>query len=282
MTDRMTERIDNLDTPSSADTNAPLFDETGSAQSIGTTSASSTTSSTDSDPKQAASAVAKDAKESTMGVASTAASEIKDVAADAGTQLRQLLGQLGSEASDQAAGQTQRAVDGLRSLGDELSGMADSQQDSSGLASDLARQGASRLGSAADWLDGRQPGDILDEVRSFARRRPGAFIAGAAVLGLIGGRLTRGLTADSSSGSGESAGAGSDFTAPGFAGQTGSAGTYAGGTATGYATGYGDATAYAASPVDLAGTDPTRVDAGIDPATYTHPGSSTGVTGEPR
>src|SRR4029079_13193659 len=47
-------------------------------------------------------------------------------------------------------------------------------------------------------------------------------------------------------------------------------------------TAYGDETAYAAEPLDLSDTDPTRVDAGIDPATYTHPGSATGVSGESR
>ncbi|RIK14649.1 MAG: hypothetical protein DCC50_10555 [Acidobacteria bacterium] len=33
----------------------------------------------------------------------------------------------------------------------------------------------------------------MEEVRSFARRRPGAFLALCAVVGLVGGRVTRGL-----------------------------------------------------------------------------------------
>ncbi|GMA87937.1 hypothetical protein GCM10025868_31870 [Angustibacter aerolatus] len=62
-----------------------------------------------------------------------------------------------------------------------------------GLASDLARQVADRTHTVAGWLDDREPGDVLDEVRSFARQRPGAFIGIAALAGVVVGRLGRGL-----------------------------------------------------------------------------------------
>ena len=63
----------------------------------------------------------------------------------------------------------------------------------SGVATEFARQAADRMHGAASWLEQREPGDLLDEVRNFARRRPGAFLIGAAVAGLAAGRLTRGL-----------------------------------------------------------------------------------------
>jgi hypothetical protein len=47
----------------------------------------------------------------------------------------------------------------------------------------------------ADWLEQREPGDLLDEVRRFARRRPGAFVLGALVAGVVAGRMTRGIVA---------------------------------------------------------------------------------------
>lgn len=274
MTDRMTERID-------------------SPQALATTlgNGAGPGSPGEAGAKEHAGAVAQDAKESTKSVASTAASEAKDVAHEARTQLRQLFDQLTGEATDQASGQTQRAVQGLRSLGTELSGMAESQQGQSGMAADLARQGASRLDAAASWLDGREPGEILDEVRTFARRRPGTFIAGAAILGLVGGRLTRGLTSDASGSSNgqtspvRSSSADATYRAgTAYAADTGYATDAAYGDETAYATdaAYGDDTAYVAEPVDLSDTDPTRVDAGIDPATYTHPGPATGVSGESR
>ena len=34
--------------------------------------------------------------------------------------------------------------------------------------------------------------DLLDDIRSFARRKPGAFLLGAAVAGIVAGRMFRG------------------------------------------------------------------------------------------
>ncbi|MBQ1029406.1 hypothetical protein KBX26_05200 [Micromonospora sp. C97] len=68
----------------------------------------------------------------------------------------------------------------------------------SGLAGQVVRRAADAAQQAAGWLDERQPGEVLDEVRTYARRHPATFLAGAAVAGLLVGRLTRGLTAPTS------------------------------------------------------------------------------------
>ena len=68
-----------------------------------------------------------------------------------------------------------------------------SEQD--GPATDLARQAADKAHQAAGWLADRDPGHLLDEVRSFARRKPGTYLAIALGAGVLAGRLTRGLTA---------------------------------------------------------------------------------------
>ena len=143
-----------------------------------------------------AASVTSDAAQSGRQVADTAVSEAKDVVAEARSQISTLLEQLRDEANEQASGQSDRAVKGLRSLGDELEQMV-SASEQRGMATDLAGQAADRVQSVAGWLEQRQPGEVLDEVRDFARRRPGTFLAAAAVVGLIGGRLTRGLTASS-------------------------------------------------------------------------------------
>src|SRR6478609_4697317 len=122
-----------------------------------------------------AKSVASDAADSGRQVAETAASGVKDVASEATTQLRQLLDQVRSELDDQASTQGQRAADGLRSLAGELRQMASSSQEQ-GIAGEVAGQAADRAASFADWLEHRQPGDMLDELRSLARRRPGAFL----------------------------------------------------------------------------------------------------------
>jgi hypothetical protein len=82
----------------------------------------------------------------------------------------------------------------LHALADELGGMAD-KSDQDGPATDLARQAADRARQAAGWLADRDPGALLDEVRSLARRKPGTYLAVALGAGMLAGRLTRGLTA---------------------------------------------------------------------------------------
>ena len=63
--------------------------------------------------------------------------------------------------------------------------------DQSGMAADLARHAASRARDAGQWLGEREPVQVMDEIQSFARRRPGVFLALAAGAGLVAGRLTR-------------------------------------------------------------------------------------------
>lgn len=211
---------------------------TGSGQSIGTPATGSTYDAEfggngrAGSVREEAASVTSDAAQSGRQVAGTAVSEAKDVVAEARSQMMTLLHQLRGEANDQASAQSDRAVQGLRSLGDELRQMA-SSSGQNGLATELARQAADRVHSVAGWLDQRQPAEVVDEVRHFARRRPGTFLAAAAVVGLVGGRLTRGLTA----GSGSSSPSGTT----------------------------GNQQAYAVGSPTSVGSDPTRVDAGLDP-----------------
>src|SRR3954470_3405537 len=170
-----------------------------------------------------AKSVASDAAESGRQVAGTAASGAKDVVSEASTQLRQLFGQLRGELDDQASSQGQRAAGGLRSLADDLRQMASSSEQQ-GIAGDLAGQAAGRVNSVADWIENRQPGDMLEELRSLARRKPGAFLLGAAAIGVIGGRMTRSLSGGSGGSTG-STGGGQSSPATGGYHDVGTAGT---------------------------------------------------------
>ena len=125
-------------------------------------------------------------------VAEVAKGQAGEVVAETGRQARDLLDQTRSELSDQAGAQQQRLAAGLHSLADELHAMTkhDSEQ---GVATDLARQGADRGHQIASWLEDRQPGDVFGDLKSFARQRPGTFLLAAAGVGLLAGRLTRGV-----------------------------------------------------------------------------------------
>lgn len=127
----------------------------------------------------------------TQQVAGTAKQQTEQVAGDVKEQAQLLASQTKSELSDQAASQRDRAADGLHSLSGEFRTMADSS-DQAGLGAQLARQGADLTEQAAQFLAQRDPGQLLDEIRDFARRRPGGFLVGAALAGVVVGRLSRG------------------------------------------------------------------------------------------
>jgi len=151
-------------------------------------------SSTTEVAKDQAGQVADTAKQAGTQVAGTVKEQAGQVTAEAGKQAKQLLAQAQSEVTEQAAATQQRVAEGLHALADELTGMA-RNSDQDGPATDLARQAADRAHQAAGWLAARDPGALLDEVRSFARRKPGTYLAIALGAGVLAGRLTRGLTA---------------------------------------------------------------------------------------
>jgi hypothetical protein len=159
----------------------------------GLSSAGDDTSTTEVAKQQVAD-VADTAKQAGAQVADTVKEQAGQVTAEAKHQAKQLLAQAQSELTDQAAATQQRVSEGLHALADELSGMArNSEQD--GVATDLARQAADKARQTAGWLADRDPGSLLDEVRSFARNKPGTYLAIALGAGVLAGRLTRGLTA---------------------------------------------------------------------------------------
>jgi hypothetical protein len=140
--------------------------------------------------------------------ADVAREQAAGVAAEAGRQGRDLVYEARDRLTEQAGQGQQRMASQLLSLSDELHKMAENS-DQGGMAAGLARQAASRTRDAGQWLDGRGPEEVLDEVQSFARRRPAVFIACAVGVGLLAGRLTRGIKDAGSDGSaGASPGAG--------------------------------------------------------------------------
>ncbi|MFI6784172.1 hypothetical protein [Micromonospora sp. NPDC050276] len=161
--------------------------------------------------RQEASRVGQQAAQAGGQVAHTAAEQGGQVAAEARRQAQQLTGEATGQLREQAQSQQRRAAAGLRDLGQNLSSMAERDGDA-GLAGQVVRKAADAAQQTAGWLDEREPGEVLDEVRTYARRHPATFLAGAAVAGLLVGRLTRGLTAPPS-GNGQG-GSGSGASSP--------------------------------------------------------------------
>ncbi|MGO4859547.1 hypothetical protein [Arthrobacter sp. 2MCAF14] len=144
--------------------------------------------------KDEAGNVAEQAGDSAKNVVETAKSEVANVASEVNSSARDLLEQARLDLTDQAGKQQQKVAAGLRSISEELQSMA-SASEQPGVATDLVRQAADRSSSVATWLEDRDPGSLLDEVKTFARQRPGTFLLLAAGAGVLAGRLSRGLSA---------------------------------------------------------------------------------------
>lgn len=185
-------------------------------------------------------------------VAGVAKDEASHVASEAKSAARGLLYDARTQLTDQASTQKQRAADSLRNVGSQFSSMASSTE--SGAASSLVRTLSKRADSAASWLSDREPADIVQDVRGFARRNTGLFLAIAAGVGVVAGRVVRALREGEPQESTQFSGNGNGTTpalgttgAPGYdetplatavaSGQ----GTTVGGGAAGYGTGPADA-----------------------------------------
>jgi hypothetical protein len=154
--------------------------------------------------KDQARSVGQTAAQAGGEVASTAADQAKTVVAETQRQAQDLLDQGRTQLREQAMTQQQKASEGLTSLAQQLRAMADGTSDGTpGPARDLVQQASGKLEEFGSWLQGREPADLLDEIRAYARRKPGTFLLGAALAGVVAGRLTSGIkAAHTGSGSG--------------------------------------------------------------------------------
>jgi len=132
---------------------------------------------------------AKEASSEVLGEAQDRAGDVVDTAKE---QAHSLLDQTRSQLTEQATQQQRSLASNLRALGEELSRMSSAAEDP-GYASDLVGRGGGAASSAADWLDDREPGDVLGELSDFARQKPLVFLAAAGAAGVLVGRLARGV-----------------------------------------------------------------------------------------
>jgi hypothetical protein len=158
------------------------------------------TTGTDAGAADRAKGAASTAADQGRHVAGTAKAETLNVAGTAAEQARSVVGDavrgVSDQVVDQATTQRDRLSETLRGLGDDLEKMASpGPGPESGLAVDLAHEVSERVRALGSHLEGREPSQLLDDARSFARRRPGTFLLGALAAGVVAGRLFR-ATAD--------------------------------------------------------------------------------------
>ncbi|GGC81973.1 hypothetical protein GCM10011512_05910 [Tersicoccus solisilvae] len=126
-------------------------------------------------------------------VAGTARREAANVKDEAVGQAKSMVSSLKDEASSQASTQQQRLAEQSRNISDDLRRVAQGEKPESDLVNRVVSTVADRAERFTTQLENKEPADLLQDVRRFAARRPGTFLAIAAGVGLLAGRLTRGL-----------------------------------------------------------------------------------------
>ena len=165
--------------------------------------------------QQAAGQTASTAKDEAAQVTSTAAAAASDVAGtakqqagqvagEAVNQLKSLTDDARSQAAQQAGNATEKLSTTVRSLAAEVRDMSQGKGDASGTLAGLAAQLADRGEQIADHISAQGPAGLVQDLRSFASRRPGTFLLGALAAGMVTGRLVKGATGQPSVGSGSS------------------------------------------------------------------------------
>lgn len=249
-------------TPTPAPTPAP----TSTTSTGPSTDATSTSDAAKEQAQQTAGTAADEGKH----VAGVAVGEAKQVAGEAKQQAQNLVGEARTQVDAQARTQRDRLVSTLQEFSGQLDGMASGEGAPSGMAQDAVRQVADRTRDLTSRLEGREPSDLLEDVRAYARRRPGTFLLGAMAAGLVAGRLTRGAKTANAPQTPTAAHLGADpvgHDAP----STGAGGPLAG---TGHP-GTAPVDPLVGARTTQAGTEPARTPGPFDPAPTTGPVTGT-------
>lgn len=148
-------------------------------------------------------AVARTAAETTQDVRSTVRTQAAQVREELAAQSRTVVEETRSKIQEQTQTQTRRAAEGLTRLASEAQALAEGRPDEAETIRDYVASSAEKLFEAADRLYGladdvetRGVEGLVQDLQRFARRRPGAFLVGAAVVGFGVGRAVRSAQSD--------------------------------------------------------------------------------------
>jgi hypothetical protein len=162
-----------------------------------------------------AGAVATRAAEETKGVASTAVEGTRDVASEAAgqvstvvgsakEQINTLVGDTRTQVQQQAETQAGRAAEGLRNLSQQFGALAEGRTSEAPQLQQYLSSAQQRLSDVATRVETRGPQGLMEDLTSYARRRPGMFLLAAVGAGFAAGRLMRtGALGSSGSGDGQ-------------------------------------------------------------------------------
>jgi len=124
-------------------------------------------------------------------VAHEARDQASAVVGEAKDQVRSLVDQTKHEVRLQLDSRTEQAANALQTLSTQLTALREGRPEEAGHVATVVGDAQQRLQSYASSLQTRGPQALVDDVSLFARRRPMAFLFGAAVAGFAMGRLVK-------------------------------------------------------------------------------------------
>ena len=143
--------------------------------------------------RQEAGQLGHEAKDAARDVAGTVREEAGHVKDEAVQQVKSLAGSAKDEVGFQLSAQQERLAGQSRTVSDDLERISRGEKPESDLVNQAVSMISQRARTLTEQLESKEPQDLLEDVRRFAARRPGTFLAIAAGVGLLAGRLTRGL-----------------------------------------------------------------------------------------
>lgn len=124
---------------------------------------------------------------------------VTHVASNVANQAREQVSTQFEARKDKAVETMATVATAMRETSDKLKGV--------GPLGDAAGRAADGIEKVADFFEGKQIGDVVRDVESFAKREPALFIGAAFALGLLGGRFLK-SSAHRTTGAGQAAGSG--------------------------------------------------------------------------
>ena len=135
--------------------------------------------------------VARTADQEVRELAGTVRSSADQVKGELADQARGMLSETQGQLQQQADMQTSRLAGVLLEVGTQAVALSQGRPEHAGPLVEYAEQAANWLDSWASHIEERGLEGLAGDVVDFARRRPTAFLAGAAVVGFSVGRLIR-------------------------------------------------------------------------------------------
>ena len=143
-------------------------------------------------------ALAQEAKQDARQLVGAVRERASDVTGELATQSRSVLQDATRQLQEQTGAGALRLANGFRELGEEAQALAEGRpQDAPRLepyvysAADALYGAAEGLYTLASDIENRGVGSVLGDLQDFARRRPGAFLLGAAAAGFGVARMVK-------------------------------------------------------------------------------------------